>query len=94
MGAGRNEYDYLYVCSLVDVQVLAVERLLEAWGKPAPEEGKKVDRENFNATNNERMVFWEFNRKVAAAAAGQPVALKDIVVIPTILGLLIGWVSE
>lgn len=93
MGAGRNEYDYLYAGNLADVQVLAAERLLEAWGKPAPEEGKKVDGENFNATNNERMLFWEFNRKVAAAA-GHPVAPKDIVVIPAILGLLIGWVSE
>lgn len=93
MGAGKNEYDYVYIGNLADVQVLAAELLLEAWGKPVPEEDKKVDGENFNATNNERMLFWEFNRKVAAAA-GHPVAPKDIVVIPMTLGLLIGWVSE
>ena len=94
MGAGKNEFDYVYIGNLADAQVLAAERLLDAWGKPVPrEQGQRIDGENFNVTNNERVLFWKFNRSVAAAA-GHPVAPKDIVVIPVILGLLIGWVSE
>lgn len=94
MGAGKNEFDYVYIGNLADAQVLAAERLLEAWGKPVlREQAQRIDGENFNVTNNERMLFWDFNRRVAAAA-GHPVAPKDIVVIPVILGLLIGWVSE
>ena len=92
MGEGRNKYDYVYIGNLADAEVRAAERLLDAWGKPVPE-GKRVDGENFNVTTNERMLFWEFNRKVAAAA-GHPVGAKDVVVIPVLVGLLIGWVSE
>lgn len=94
MGAGKNDFDYVYIGNLADAEVLAAERLLNAWGKPVPrEQGQRIDGENFHVTNNERMRFWDFNRRVAAAA-GHPVAPKDIVVIPVVLGLLLGWLSE
>lgn len=58
MGAGKNEFDYVYIGNLADAQVLAAERLLDAWGKPVPmEQGQRIDGENFNVTNNERMLF-------------------------------------
>lgn len=94
MGAGKNEFDYVYIGNLADAHVLAAYRLLEAWGHPVPsEQDRRIDGQNFNVTNNERMRFWDFNRRVAAAA-GHPVAAKDIVVIPVMLGLFIGWISE
>ena len=94
MGPGTNEYDYVYIGNLADAQVRTAQLLLTAWGKPpppAPE--RRIDGENFNVTNNERMRFWDFNR-ASAAAAGHPVAAQDVVVIPVALGLLIGWLSE
>lgn len=94
MGAGKNEYDYVYAGNLADANILAAYRLLNAWGKPIPREpDQRVDGENFNVTNNERMLFWEFNRRIAAAV-GHPVRPQEIIVIPVWLGLLIGWVSE
>ena len=93
MGAGKNVYDYLYVGNLVEAEVLAAQRLVEAYGKAIPAQNARVDGENFNVTNNERMLFWDFNRKIAAAA-GHPVNDRDIVILPVTLGLMIGWFSE
>lgn len=93
MGSGRNLYDYVYVGNLVDAEILAAKALIRDYGHPAPEADKRVDGENFNLTNDERMLFWQFNRKIAAAA-GHPERKEDIVVIPVVLGLLIGWISE
>ena len=53
----------------------------------------RVDGECFNITNDERILFWVFARKVSATA-GHPIAPKDITVIPVWIGLLIAWVSE
>ncbi|KAI9840126.1 MAG: hypothetical protein M1837_001887 [Sclerophora amabilis] len=93
MGAGKNEYDYVYVGNLAEAHVLAAQALLGAYGKPAPAADRRVDGENFNITNDERMLFWDFNRKVAAAA-GYPVKKEEIVVIPATVGLMFGWISE
>lgn len=94
MSEDKNEYDHMYIGNLANAQILITERLLDAYGKPAPKEpNQRVDGENFNFTNNERVLFWVFNRKLAAAA-GHSVASTDIVVIPVMLGLLINWLSE
>ena len=104
MGEGKNVYDFMYVGNLADAHILAARRLLSAWGQPPPPpsspEGKqeeknngRVDGECFNITNDERVLFWDFARKVSAAA-GHPVAPQDIKVIPVWIGLLMGWVSE
>lgn len=46
-----------------------------------------------NVTNDERVLFWEFTRKVAAAS-GHPVKKEDIVVMPLWVGLIRAWISE
>ena len=93
MGEGKNVYDFMYVGNLADAHILAAHRLLAAWGKPAPPAEKRVDGECFNITNDERILFWEFVRKVSAAA-GYPVKKEDIKVVPVWIGLLMGWLSE
>jgi sterol-4alpha-carboxylate 3-dehydrogenase (decarboxylating) len=93
MGNGENMYDFMYVGNLVDAHILATRHLLSAHGKPPPPAERRVDGECFNVTNDERVLFWEFTRKIAAAA-GHPVKKEEIVVIPAWVGLLIGWISE
>ncbi|KAM0803751.1 hypothetical protein BDR22DRAFT_837774 [Usnea florida] len=93
MGDGKNVYDFMYVGNLVDAHILVAHRLLSAWGNPAPPKEKRVDGECFNITNDERVLFWEFTRKVSAAA-GYPVKKEDIKVVPVWVGLLMGWLGE
>lgn len=93
MGNGENMYDFVYVGNVVDAHILAAQALVRAYGKPPPPADQRVDGECFNITNDEPILFWEFSRKVAAAA-GHPVDPKDIVVIPAFLGLIMGWISE
>ena len=52
-----------------------------------------MDGESINVTNDERVLFWEFTRKVAAAA-GHPVKEEEIKVIPVWVGLFMAWCSE
>ncbi len=93
MGGGKNVYDFMYVGNLADAHILAAQHLLAAWGKPTPLQEKRVDGECFNITNDERILFWDFARKVSAAA-GHPVKKEEITVVPVWIGLLMGWVSE
>lgn len=93
MGKGKNIYDFVYIGNLVDAHILAAQALVRAYGQPPPPASKRVDGENINITNDERVFFWDFTRKVAAAA-GHPVNKEDIVVIPLWVGLIIGWISE
>ena len=87
MGSGTNLYDYVYVQNLVDAELLATKLLLAAHGKHPPAADRRIDGENFHITNYERMPFWTFDKKVAAAA-GHPVQEKDIIAIPALLGSL------
>ncbi|KAL6719195.1 hypothetical protein ACLMJK_003432 [Lecanora helva] len=93
MGNGQNIYDFVYVGNLVDAHILAAQALLRDYGKPPPPADRRVDGENINITNDEHVLFWDFTRKVAAAA-GYPVKKEEIVVIPTWVGLLMAWFSE
>ena len=93
MGNGRNIYDFIYVGNLVDGHILAAQALVKAYGKPSPPAAQRVDGETFNLTNDENVLFWEFARKVAAAA-GHPVKNEEIVVIPAWVGLFMAWCSE
>ncbi|MCJ1243929.1 hypothetical protein MMC30_001126 [Trapelia coarctata] len=93
MGNGQNLYDFVYIDNLIDAHILAAEALIRAYGHPPPPADERVDGENFHVTNDEHILFWEFSRKIAAAA-GHPVMPKDIVVIPAYLGLIMGWISE
>jgi sterol-4alpha-carboxylate 3-dehydrogenase (decarboxylating) len=93
MGNGKNVYDFIYVGNLVDAHILTARHLLAAYGKPPPPAEKRVDGECFNITNDERVLFWDFTRQIAAAG-GYPVKQEEIVVVPVWVALLIGWISE
>ena len=93
MGDGKNIYDFVYVGNLADAHILAARALLAAYGKPPLPVEQRADGQSFNITNDERVLFWDFTRKVAAAA-GHPVQKEAIVAIPLWVGLLMGWVSE
>lgn len=60
IGPGDNEYDFMYVSNLVDAHILAAQALLNAYGKPPPPEGNRIDGQCFNVTNHERILFWDF----------------------------------
>ena len=93
MGSGQNVYDFVYVGNLADAHILAARRLLAAYGRPQPPLDSRVDGECFNITNDERVLFWDFQRRIAAAG-GFPVKEEEIKVVPVWLGLMIGWISE
>lgn len=93
IGNGKNIYDFVYVGNLVDAHVLSAQALVKSYGKPPPPAHERVDGENINVTNDERVLFWEFTRKVAAAA-GHPVKEEEIKVIPVWVGLFMAWCSE
>ena len=86
MGNGKNIYDFMYVGNLVDAHILAARALVKAYGKPPPPAEQRVDGENINITNDERVLFWDFARNVSAAA-GHPVKEEEIIVIPAWVGL-------
>lgn len=93
IGPGTNEYDFMYVSNVVDAHLLAAQALHEAYGKPAPEESRRVDGQCFNVTNHERILFWDFQRGVSASI-GLPVKPEDIKVVPAWVALLGAWVVE
>lgn len=90
---GKNLYDFVYVGNLVDAHILAARALLGSYGKPPPLAAQRVDGENINITNNERILFWEFTRKVAAEA-GYPVSEHEVISILVWFGLFMAWCSE
>ncbi|KAI0016369.1 C-3 sterol dehydrogenase/C-4 decarboxylase family protein [Xylariomycetidae sp. FL0641] len=94
MGPGNNEYDFVYVTSnLVDAQLLAAQALVRAFGKPPPPLESRVDGQSFNVTNDERILFWDFHRAVAASV-GIPIKKEDVKVVPVWVGLLMAFISE
>ncbi|KAH7311257.1 hypothetical protein B0I35DRAFT_437797 [Stachybotrys elegans] len=92
IGPGRNEYDFLYVGNLVDAELLTAKALLAAYGKPPPPD-MRVDGESFNVTNDERILFWDFQRAVSASI-GLPVPKDKIKVVPAWLILFVAFLSE
>lgn len=97
IGSGGNLYDFMYVGNLVDALILSAEKLLDAWGKPAPaSESERVDGQCFIVTNHERIPFWEFHRAVSAAV-GLPVKTEDVKVVPAWVALwgacVVEWIA-
>lgn len=92
IGRGENLYDFVYVGNLADAHILAAQALLKAYGRPPLSADTRIDGEAFNITNEEPVLFWEFSRKVAAAA-GHPVQRESVLVIPTFLGIVLAWIS-
>ncbi|OXV05601.1 hypothetical protein Egran_06631 [Elaphomyces granulatus] len=94
MGNGHNLYDFVYVGNLADAHLLAARTLLAAWGHPRPTDPNSlVDGECFNITNDDRWLFWDFQRAISALT-GHPIRPEDIVVIPKWAGLTMGFMSE
>lgn len=93
IGPGKNYYDVTYISNLVDAHLLAAHALIDAYGKAAPPPEKQVDGQAFIITNDEPVLFWEFNRAVAASV-GLPVKKEDIKVIPYWVAMLVATVSE
>lgn len=93
IGPGRNYYDVTYISNLVDAHLLAAHALIDAHGKTAPPAERRVDGEAFIITNDEPLLFWDFNRAVAASI-GIPVKKEDIKVVPYWVAMLAATVSE
>ncbi|TVY83723.1 Sterol-4-alpha-carboxylate 3-dehydrogenase [Lachnellula suecica] len=93
IGPGKNHYDFIYIGNLVDAHLLAAHALLRAYGKPALPKETRVDGETFNVTNDERILFWDFQRSISAAV-GLPIKLEDIKVIPIWLAMFMAMISE
>lgn len=93
IGPGTNEYDFMYVSNLVDAHILAAQAPHDAYGKPAPDDTKRVDGQCFNVTNHERILFWDFQRGVSASI-GLPVRPEEIKVVPAWVALLVASVVE
>lgn len=93
IGPGQNYYDVTYISNLVDAHLLAAHALIDAYGKAAPPPEKQVDGQAFIITNDEPVLFWEFNRAIAASV-GLPVKNEDIKVVPYWVAMLVATVSE
>ncbi|KAJ0109005.1 hypothetical protein J7T55_005553 [Diaporthe amygdali] len=93
IGPGKNYYDVTYISNLVDAHLLAAHALIDAYGKAAPPSEKRIDGQAFIITNDEPVLFWDFQRAVAAAI-GMSVKQEDIKVVPYWVAMLAATVSE
>ncbi|KAM5439815.1 putative 3beta-hydroxysteroid-4alpha-carboxylate 3-dehydrogenase [Microsporum ferrugineum] len=94
VGNGENLFDFTYHGNAAYAQILAAKALLNASGSPdLPPEDRRVDGEAFVVTNDEHVPFWSFVHAVAAAA-GYPVAKKDIRVVPWYIFYIMAVVAE
>lgn len=93
IGPGKNYYDVTYISNLVDAHLLAAHALIDAYGKAAPPSERRVDGQAFIITNEEPVLFWDFQRAVAASV-GIPVKNEDIKVVPYWVAMLVATVSE
>jgi sterol-4alpha-carboxylate 3-dehydrogenase (decarboxylating) len=73
--------------------LLAADALLRAYGQPAAPMEMRVDGQTFNVTNDERILFWDFQRHISAAV-GFPVKKEEIKVIPKWVAMLMAATSE
>lgn len=92
-GSGKNLCDFIYIPNLIDAHILAAEALVRAYGKAPPAPEIRVDGESFLVLNEKPLLFWEFQRELAASA-GYPVKPEEIRVIPIWLAFCMAAVSE
>lgn len=93
MGPGKNYYDVTYISNLVDAHLLAAHALVDAYGKVASPVERRVDGQAFIITNDEPLLFWDFQRAISASV-GMPVRKEDIKVVPYWVAMLVATVSE
>ncbi|KAH8890528.1 hydroxysteroid dehydrogenase [Thozetella sp. PMI_491] len=90
IGDNTNSFDVTYVGNAAEAHILAAKILMR---DPLPTGDMKVDGEAFNITNGDPRPFWDVVR-MFAAAAGRPVAQKDIKVVPVGFMFFIAAVTE
>lgn len=93
IGPGKNYYDVTYILNLVDAHLLAAHALIDAYAKAAPPAERRVDGQAFIITNDEPVLFWDFQRAISASF-GMPVKQEDIKIVPYWVAMLIATVSE
>ncbi|KAL8938170.1 MAG: hypothetical protein Q9211_003329 [Gyalolechia sp. 1 TL-2023] len=87
LGNNRNLYDAIYVGNAASAHVMAAKALLRA------DAATKVDGEAFFVTDDAALPFWDFQRKVWAAA-GDTTELKNVQVIPAWVGMAMAALVE
>ena len=92
-GKGDNLFDFIYVGNACYAHLLAARALLAAHGKAALPATERVEGEAFNVTNGEPIPFWDLAIKTSNML-GQPLSHDEIVSIPKVVGLIIGFLSE
>ena len=90
LGANTNRFDWIYVENVASAHILGAKALLAAATEPKT---PKVDGEAFFVTDDAPLLFWDFLRKVWAAA-GDQTPLQEVWVIPAWLALRIAAVVE
>ncbi|KAK7704395.1 erg26, C-3 sterol dehydrogenase [Diaporthe eres] len=93
IGPGKNYYNVTYISNLVDAHLLAAHALIDAYGKVASPVERRVDGQAFIITNDEPVLFWDFQRAISASV-GMPVKQEDIKVVPYWVAMLVATVSE
>ncbi|KAM0192543.1 hypothetical protein ACHAPC_001881 [Botrytis cinerea] len=93
IGPGKIKYDFIYVSNLSEAHILAAQALLCAFRKPVPPLETRVDGRTLNITNDQRILFWEFQRRISAVI-GFPIKEKDIKIIPKWLALPVAVIGE
>lgn len=94
LGENQNLFDFTYVGNVAHGHILAAIALL-ATGRMStiPLDHERVDGEAFFITNASPVYFWDFARMVWSAA-GDKTEPRQVWVINTDLGLLLGWIIE
>ena len=87
LGDNNNLYDAIYVGNAAFAHVLAVKALL------AGDANRKVDGEAFFITDDAPIPFWDFQRKIWAAA-GDQTPLSEVRVIPAWVGMAMAGLVE
>jgi sterol-4alpha-carboxylate 3-dehydrogenase (decarboxylating) len=91
IGNGKNQFDFTYVGNVVDAEIMAAQRLVAQTLKVTDD--KRIDGEAFNVTNDEPMQFWAYTRAIGAAA-GYPMAEKEVWIIPVWFGTAMAIFAE
>lgn len=91
LGDGKNLNCWTYVGNVVDAHIHAARCLLGEVDLPSKD--REVAGEAFFITNDDPRPFWAFTRQVAAAA-GYPVKMEDVRVLPRWMAWYIGYLSE
>ena len=88
LGDNANHFDAVHVANAAMAHLLAVTALLKG-----AVESPKVDGETFFVTDDNPMPFWDFQRKIWAAA-GDTTSLAQVRVIPVWVGMVIAGLAD